>query len=223
MTQLQRRVLFPLLALCVTVVSVLAFNTYAGSINEKKNDLEVSVIANDSSVEKSVANDAAQALVPTSAPVQDLGEGEDLTRVQPSSSESISAQESVSAEIIPTETSISSTNTSTIPSAAEEEKKVSVTLRAVPVGKGAEEYTVNITKGSSVYDVMVAATDKGFAFTSKSFPGIGRYVKSVLGIPEDKRAGFYWVYYINGKYASQGISDTTIASGDVIMWKFEKK
>lgn len=220
MTQSQRRIFFPLLALCVAVISIVAFSAYERSTIEERK----SVAADTASVEKNVVNDAEQASVLTSVSVQGAEEGGgEPARVLPSSSESIPAQESVSGEIIPTETSASPTNTSAVPSAAEEEKIVSVTLRAVPVGKSAEEYTVSIAEGSSVYEVMVAAEEKGFVFSSKSFPGIGRYVKSILGIPEDKRAGFYWVYYVNGKYASQGVSDTVVHDGDIIMWKYEKK
>jgi hypothetical protein len=222
MTQSQRRIFFPLLALCVAAVSVMAFSAYARSITEEKKSVASSVIANASSVEKSVADDASQASVPTVVSAHDVGEEESAPTTSTSSSESVSAQENVSTQTIPIETSVPLINTAPS-SSVEEERIVSVTLRVVPVGKSAEEYAVSISAGSSVYEVMVAAADEGFVFTSKSFPGIGRYVKSVLGIPEDKRAGFYWVYYMNGKYASQGVSDTTVVQGDVIMWKYEKK
>ena len=50
----------------------------------------------------------------------------------------------------------------------------------------------------------------------------GLYVKTVNGITADyDKDGVYWAFYINGEYASTGVSVTAITEGDSYSFKVE--
>ncbi|MCW1930413.1 MAG: DUF4430 domain-containing protein [Candidatus Kerfeldbacteria bacterium] len=116
------------------------------------------------------------------------------------------------------------TNTNSAESAHEQQEKIiTVAMHVVPVGADVEDYIVTTYDGDTVYNVMTLAKEDGFAFVEKNFPGIGKYISTILGLKEDKRAGFYWSLYINGKYSSVGVSQATVHDGDTVTWKFERK
>ena len=48
----------------------------------------------------------------------------------------------------------------------------------------------------------------------------GKYITSILGITEGDN--YYWSYYINGEYASVGISNCEIEENSVYSFKIEK-
>lgn len=102
-------------------------------------------------------------------------------------------------------------------------KSIAVSMHVVPVGSPVQDYTITTTDGDSIYDVMVLAEKSGFTFVEKDFPGIGKYISTILGLKEDKHAGFYWTLYLNGTYSSVGVSDAVVHDGDKVMWKYERK
>lgn len=85
-----------------------------------------------------------------------------------------------------------------------------------------KSYDAKVEKGSTVYDAMKKLSGdskSGFVFHSKEHSSLGNYVDSingVLGTP-----GKYWLYYVNGKKASTGVSKNKIKSGDVVTWRQE--
>jgi hypothetical protein len=85
-------------------------------------------------------------------------------------------------------------------------------------------YQVFVPEGSSVFDLMTAATKQfnNFSFRGREFPGLGFFVEEINGLSQDKKAGMYWIYYINGQKAQVGISQYKLKENDVITWKYEK-
>jgi hypothetical protein len=86
-------------------------------------------------------------------------------------------------------------------------------------GKKYQEETINQT---TVYDLMrklQTNKENNFSFSYKEYPGMGIFVDEINGIKGT--SGAYWIYYINGKEASVGISNYILKSGDIINWKQE--
>ena len=86
---------------------------------------------------------------------------------------------------------------------------------------GGQTYRGTAPTGATVLDAMnMLALSTNFRFTSKDFPGMGAFVESI----NDKRNadGFYWILHMNGKKSRKGISQTFIAPGDTVEWKYEK-
>ena len=95
------------------------------------------------------------------------------------------------------------------------EQKQNVTL-LVP-GKS---YGAYAGVGSSTLDVMRSlASTSDFTFTGKEYPSLGFFVESINGKAAER--GFVWIFYVNGKEAQKGISQTMLSSGDTVEWKYE--
>lgn len=71
-----------------------------------------------------------------------------------------------------------------------------------------------IVEGSTVFDLMTAC---GIPFEEE-----GGFVTSINGISQDKEAGSYWIYYINGEMGQVGAGEYIVQEGDQITWKLEK-
>jgi hypothetical protein len=83
-------------------------------------------------------------------------------------------------------------------------------------------YTIQIKDGSTVYDAMNIAqnmTDNNFSFKAKEYPNLGIFIEEINGI--GGRSGKYWIYYVNNKEASVGVSKYIIKSGDIITFQQE--
>jgi len=88
-------------------------------------------------------------------------------------------------------------------------------------------YKINVGDGATVYDVMNIIQDSeenkenknNFSFASKEYPGLGIFIDEINGIKGVP--GKYWIYYINDKEASVGISKYILKDGDIISWKQE--
>lgn len=83
------------------------------------------------------------------------------------------------------------------------------------------EYYVSVKPGSNIHDAMQKlASTHDFEFSGKNFSGMGFFVESINGMKNSMSMN--WVYYINGSYATVGISGYTLKEGDTIEWKYEK-
>ena len=82
-------------------------------------------------------------------------------------------------------------------------------------------YTTEIKNNASVYDVMVKIKNenKNFYFKYKEYPAIGIFINEING--EKGSSGKYWIYYVNDKEASVGVSNYIIKEGDVITFQQE--
>jgi hypothetical protein len=82
-------------------------------------------------------------------------------------------------------------------------------------------YEDNISGKISVYDFMSKLRNEGkINFTEKNYIGMGDFIVSINGVKNDSNMG--WIYYVNGKEASVGVSNYKINPGDVVSWKYEK-
>ena len=84
-----------------------------------------------------------------------------------------------------------------------------------------KSFQINISNGDSVYQAMNNLTkeDNNFSFKTKEYPSLGIFVNEINGV--SSIAGNYWIYYVNKKEASVGVSKYILKSGDVIDWKQE--
>jgi hypothetical protein len=73
-----------------------------------------------------------------------------------------------------------------------------------------------------VFEVMQkvqkeSSKENNFSFKYKEYPSLGIFIDEINEVGGD--SGKYWIYYINGKEASVGVSKNIIKSGDIISWE----
>ncbi len=79
-----------------------------------------------------------------------------------------------------------------------------------------------VKDGESVYDFMDRLRSEGrISFKEKNYSGIGKFIEEINGVRGEN--GKYWIYYVNGKKMSLGVSSVKIKTGDVVSWKYEKE
>ena len=82
-------------------------------------------------------------------------------------------------------------------------------------------YEGEVEKGESVYDFMNSLrAERKINFTEKNYTGMGKFIDSLGGISGNRKET--WIYYVNGKKASVGVSNYKINPGDIVSWKYEK-
>jgi len=68
---------------------------------------------------------------------------------------------------------------------------------------------------------MVKLREEGkINFKDKTYSGMGKLIKEINGIKNSSEKN--WIYYVNGKKATIGVSNYQIKPGDVVSWKYEK-
>jgi hypothetical protein len=88
---------------------------------------------------------------------------------------------------------------------------------------GDKKYEIKMKEGSTVYDLMAGLKERGdFDFKGVGSSGLGFFVEEINGIKNNPGNNTYWLYYINDKPASVGISNYKLMPGDIITWKYEK-
>lgn len=82
-------------------------------------------------------------------------------------------------------------------------------------------YHVSLKDGSSIYDAMVKLSKENndFVFTSKDYSGMGMFIDSINGTPNSFEKN--WIYYVNDKKASIGVSKNLLKNGDIVRWNQE--
>jgi hypothetical protein len=79
-----------------------------------------------------------------------------------------------------------------------------------------------LTNQTNVYDFMSKLQNEGkINFTEKTYIGMGKFIDSINGIRGNGEQN--WIYYVNDKEASVGVSNYKINPGDVVSWKYEKE
>jgi hypothetical protein len=72
---------------------------------------------------------------------------------------------------------------------------------------------------TSVYDFMKDLQKKGeLGFKEKDYPGMGKFIEEINGIKNGEKN---WIYYVNGKKATVGVSNYKLNEGDIVSWKYE--
>lgn len=87
---------------------------------------------------------------------------------------------------------------------------------------GDQRYDINLPAGKTVYDLMLALKNRGaFDFQGKASAGLGFFVEEINGVKNNPLKNKFWLYYVNGKTASVGISNYVLTAKDVISWRYE--
>ncbi len=81
----------------------------------------------------------------------------------------------------------------------------------------------SIAKGSTAFDLMMAASSsKVITFTGKEYSGLGTLITSINGKASNQnRNDLYWIYSVNGKKATVGVSQYVLHDGDIVSWSYE--
>ena len=85
-----------------------------------------------------------------------------------------------------------------------------------------KSYQAKVLEDSSVYDLMVSLRNNkinSFTFNYKEYSGLGIFIDEINGVKGGDSG--YWIYYINNKEASVGVSNYILKEGDDILWKLE--
>lgn len=86
-----------------------------------------------------------------------------------------------------------------------------------------ERIKTSVAAGASVYDLMKRLAAEGkLRFSGTNYSGLGFFIEEINGVKNDARENKFWLYYVNGKEASVGISGYTLTPDDVVEWKFDK-
>jgi hypothetical protein len=79
-------------------------------------------------------------------------------------------------------------------------------------------YKAPYQEGDTVLSLMNRMQIKNehvFNFKSKNYPYLGEFIEEINGTSEK---GKYWIYYINDKEASVGVSKLELKKDDIIKW-----
>lgn len=94
-----------------------------------------------------------------------------------------------------------------------------VTIIVENFSDASQEYIVEINENETVQNAMQNAQAQGLTYEVKEFAGLGSLVISVNGIAQTNT--MVWIYAVNGKKATQGISMQSVRVGDRIEWTYE--
>jgi hypothetical protein len=103
-------------------------------------------------------------------------------------------------------------------------KELSVKNIKVLLTVSDKKYDTEIKEGASVIEVMKKIEKESignniFNFKYIDNASLGGFVTEING--KKGTPGKYWIYYINGKLASVGVSNQILKEGDVINWNQE--
>ncbi len=85
-----------------------------------------------------------------------------------------------------------------------------------------KKYTAQVGEGDSVYKIMENLQDNKeniFSFNYKEYPALGIFIDEINGVKGGN--GKYWIYFVNGKEASVGVSKYILDEGDIINWELK--
>ena len=81
-------------------------------------------------------------------------------------------------------------------------------------------FSLNFIQGDTFEKIIKdSAAKRLIDIKGANFSGLGFFVESINGIKEGN--GYSWIYYINGKKATVGVSTYRLQNGDLIEWKYE--
>ena len=108
------------------------------------------------------------------------------------------------------------------PAASQGADTVTATLDIDLVGVDYKDCVETVLAGSTVAQLLDAAVASGCidSWTYAEYPGFGRYVTSIDGIPE--AVATYWAFYIDGAYAQTGIDVTLVEDGHTYTFDYEQ-
>lgn len=90
------------------------------------------------------------------------------------------------------------------------------------LGAQYKDCAVTVAAGATVAQLLDAAVAQGCIdeWSYEEFPGFGRYVTSIDGIPA--AVVTYWALYVDGGYADCGIDCTLVTDGSTYTFNYEQ-
>jgi hypothetical protein len=93
------------------------------------------------------------------------------------------------------------------------------------------QYRTEMKPDSSVYDLMKNLREqKKIDFSGHDYSGMGFFIEEINGVRNNPPNPLYqggsgknWLYYVNGRLASIGVSFYKLKNNDTIEWKYENK
>lgn len=83
-----------------------------------------------------------------------------------------------------------------------------------------KEYPVFLGESKTALAVMNQLSETtDFRYSGKDFSGLGFFVESINGTKSE--GGMYWILYVNGVLAGEGVSQLIVKPGDRIEWRYE--
>ena len=103
-------------------------------------------------------------------------------------------------------------------SEAPSEMQVALTINVFD-GSGENIFTKNqnVLEGTNAFEAMKTIMGDDLEFEMYSF---GPFVKKIVGVEPSTTS--YWALYVNGEFASKGISDYVIDADTLIEWKLDE-
>jgi hypothetical protein len=83
-------------------------------------------------------------------------------------------------------------------------------------------YEIRIDENESLYEMMINLENKNannFSFNYKNYPSLGIFINEING--QKAGSGKYWIYSVNGKEATTGVSNYILKEGDIINWELK--
>ncbi len=121
--------------------------------------------------------------------------------------------------LLPTKFSTSSFATS---STAKQENKENLATFEFISPSNEKKLQIAIAENETVYQAMLRLKqEQGLSFEVKDYSGIGAFVESIDGLANNPKENQFWIYYLNGKVATMGISLTKVHYNDLITWRYE--
>ena len=88
-----------------------------------------------------------------------------------------------------------------------------------------KKYETEIKEGLTVFEAMQKIQNENdknnpLNFKYKEYNGLGIFINEINGLKGGGDGN--WIYFVNEKEASVGVSNYKIKNGDIISWKYEK-
>lgn len=148
-------------------------------------------------------------------------EGNNNNGSQNNSSQQAQQSQSSSNPNVPNANGASSGNQNPTPPAAENDQKNHVNL-TIDNGVRTLEFPMEVEENCTVFELLEKASGTyGFSFKYSNNDSYGVFVEELDGVSHSPGSSKYWMYYVNGNYASLGASSQTISNGDAILWSYE--
>ncbi|MEK7540146.1 MAG: DUF4430 domain-containing protein [Patescibacteria group bacterium] len=128
-------------------------------------------------------------------------------------------QESNQPEPLPTSPA-PTTKSAAVPT---ETTPATITVTLVIQGPGiSTSGKLSLEDGATVYQVLKQGSKQlDFSLKTSHHSSLGIFVEGIAGVMNNPKANAYWLYYVNGQFASRGVSLQTVQEGDTITWSYE--
>lgn len=79
--------------------------------------------------------------------------------------------------------------------------------------------SLSLPAGSNVADALIASGDSGKFTIQATGSGAAYFVTGLNDERAAPRKGLYWVFCVNGVFATRGAGDLNLNPGDAVIWK----